>query len=107
MWYVLQIVVFIAVVWYLRALGDTISLPAAPLWIVGAAAALWVTAVINSITRARELRREGRGWLRKWGKEVWAAEAMLPPGTVLRSDREPPSRPVASRARRADIALAV
>ena len=41
MWYLLQIVVFIAVVWYLRALGDTISLPAGvPIWIAVASAYL-------------------------------------------------------------------
>jgi hypothetical protein len=82
MWYVVQICVFIAVIWFLQ---DYLGLPRqTPLWIVGAAAALWVTVVINSISRARELRATGRGWLWKWAKEVWAAEDMLPDRRVGR-----------------------
>jgi hypothetical protein len=76
MWYAIQIGVFIAVVWFLQ---DYLGLPRqAPLWIMGAAAALFVTVLANSIVRARELRTEGPGWLKRWAKEVWAAEHSLP-----------------------------
>jgi len=48
MWYVVQIGVFIAVVWFLQ---DYLGLPKeAPLWIVGAASALWATVVVLTLT---------------------------------------------------------
>jgi hypothetical protein len=75
MWYFVQGIVFFGIVWLLQSLGIPRQ---APLWIVGAAGALWVTTVYNSVVRARELRREGRGWLRKWAIEVWKAEQFLP-----------------------------
>jgi hypothetical protein len=80
-WHVLQGAVFIAVMWGVIGYFDLPwqVLRSTPLWIVGAVAALWVTVVINSISRLRQLSKEGRrGYLWTWVKEVWAAEHSLP-----------------------------
>jgi hypothetical protein len=56
---------------------------------IGVVAALWVTVVINSIFRLRDLSKMGPGYFRRWIREVWAAEQFAP-GRDRRSEKNDP-----------------
>ena len=70
---------------------------------IGLVAALWVTVVINSIFRLRDLSNTGPGYFRAWIREVWAAEHSLPERTASRSAAMPDQGPQGLRRGRALI----
>ena len=47
--------------------------------LIGVVVALWVSVVINSIYRLRDLCKIERGYFRTWIREVLPAEHFLPP----------------------------
>ena len=57
--------------------------------LIGVVVALWVSVVINSIYRLRDLSKIGRGYFRTWIQQVWAAEHSLPQGTASTSAAMP------------------